>query len=163
MIDVGAHDFCATRPPCPDRGRDIFHNGNCRISGTHAPSNAARKAGAVDDDEQVRASCDHFPCGKSHQPQNFRKAAGNGAEADDGQIVDRIEARDTFLCHLASANAGKPQFRAAALFERAHECPAELIARLLSRHEEKIEQFRPGATVYSPRHCSTGFPHTNDE
>ncbi len=83
--------------------------------------------------------CHHLLGGKAHESQNSRQSPGYRAEADYGKIIDGVEAPDAFLRHLAAANAGKANRTTRGCPQRAHERRAQLIARLLSRHQKEID------------------------
>ena len=114
MVDIPAHDLCPTRPPRPHRRRDIFHDGNGRISDAHAPCYSSREARTVYDNQSLRASRDHLPRRKSHQPQDPREPTRDCTKSYERKIVYRVKARDTFFRHFASPYPAEPQllFRA---------------------------------------------------
>ena len=120
VIDIVSHHPCPPGPPSPDRRRDVFDDWNFRLGGAHAPCDAAGKARAVDDDQNVRAFFDDGSGGEAHEAQDSRQPARNGAKADDGKIVDGIEAREPLPRHIAAADAGETHRSAGALAQRAH-------------------------------------------
>src|SRR5262249_17698742 len=104
------------------------------------------------------------PCfGRGAQErQDFWKAPRDGAETDEREVVNRIEARDAFCRHFAAAHPCKAHPAVGAQPQCAHQRGAESIARLLGGDEKDVEEFRwtNGPRTHPPAACSRR-PRTN--
>ena len=79
--------------------------------------------------------------GKAHQAQDLGDAARNGAEPDDGKVIDRVEAGNPFGRHFATADAGKRHMPGSPLPQRPHQRGTQPIARFLPGDEKYINCF----------------------
>jgi hypothetical protein len=95
----------------------------------------------------VRPFRHHRLGGKAHQAQDLGDAARNGAESDDGKVIDRVEAGNPFGRHFAPADAGKGHIPGSPLPQRPHQRGAQPIARFLPRDEKHINCFGSGPVL----------------
>src|SRR5262245_29718286 len=107
-------------------------------------------------------ACHHGFGGEAHEPQDFWKAPRDGAETDEREVVDRIEARDALGRHFTAADTCEAHLAFGTQPKCPHQRGAKSIPRLLGGDEKDVEEFRWRSGPYAHRSAACSrTPSTN--
>ena len=142
VINVTAHRARAPRSPRPDGRRHVVDDRNIWRCGTHASCNPVGEVRAVDNHQHIGTLRHHRLRGFADSAQQHRQAREHGVESNNRKLIDRKQAFETLLGHVATADAGKLDGPSGRGSERLHQAGAEAVARFLARHQENPQRPR---------------------
>src|SRR5581483_1984566 len=139
VVDIRPHRPRPSRPPNPDRGRDIVDDGNRWIGHANRLRHAKVEVRAVDDDKHVGLGLDDRPGGRPYQAKQFRQLPQDRRDAVERDLAHREERAQSEARHALAADAEKTRLRYPAA-QRLHQARGELVAGFLARDEEHRER-----------------------
>ena len=105
VVDVAVHGARPSRPPRPNRRRDVIEDGDFGSAATNLASDPVGKIRTVDNDERMRACFDDHVGGFPDVAQNRGQSPRYSGEADDRKFIDRKRAFNPGRSHRAAADA----------------------------------------------------------